>query len=357
MKSAHKLRQRYKTLGLPGSYGGAKTLSRALRGQSVTDALLGEESYTLHRPVRYRFPRRKTIVSGPLDQFQCDLIDCSVYKNHNGGIRYLMCCIDVFSKYAWVRPLQTKRGQETAAAMKSILVTLDRMPLSAQSDKGSEFRAAAFQNILKKHKIHFFTTENDDTKASLVERFQRTLQTMIHRYMTATRSHAFVEALPMLLKTYNANYHTAIGMAPRDVTDENTESIWLRLYAKDTKIRKSEFAPNKKKGLGPGDYVRISKTRRQFAKGYTGHWSKEIFVVSEDLDTTPVTYRVSDMGGDELKGSFYGQELQKISPPDVYDIEEILDTRTRRGRKEYLIKWTGYPASFNSWERDLIKLT
>ena len=109
-----RLRARYKSLGLPGSYAGADTLSKALGGQSVKEALMGEDSYTLHRPVLYRFPRRKTIVSGPMDQFQCDLVDCSAYKDHNDGIRYLFCCIDVFTKYAWVSPLRSKRGQETA---------------------------------------------------------------------------------------------------------------------------------------------------------------------------------------------------------------------------------------------------
>jgi hypothetical protein len=344
---------RYKTLGLGGSYGGATAFSRALGGRPVKEDLLGEESYTLHRPVRYRFPRRKTIVSGPGDEFQCDLVDCSAYKKYNDGIRYLFCCIDVFSKYAWVRPLHTKRGQETTAALTSILKKVQQIPLALQTDKGTEMKAAPFQKVLKQHGINYFTTENDDIKASIVERFQRTLQKMIHRHMTASRSHAFVDVLPLLVNTYNATHHSAIGMAPRDVSYQNTEVIWQKLYSRD---KKRDSRPSHDV-VGPGDYVRISKTRRQFAKGYTGHWSREIFMVSEALDTTPPTYRIADMNGDELKGSFYGPELQQISPPDYYDVEEILTSRTRRGRKEYLVKWAGYPTTFNSWETDLIKTT
>jgi hypothetical protein len=236
--------------------------------------------------------------------------------------------------------------------MDSILRTCKRPPLALQSDKGMEMRAGPFQALLKKHGIKFFTSENDDIKASVVERFQQTLQKMIHRHMTATRSHVFVDVLPMLVKTYNATHHSAVGMAPRDVTDKNTERVWHRLYGAE---------PRRKRGPGqklvPGDYVRISKTRRQFAKGYTGHWSREIFLVTERLDTTPSTYRISDMAGEAVTGSFYVQELQKITPPDYYDIEKILSTRTRNGRKEYLVKWAGYPATFNSWESDLIKVT
>ena len=342
-----RLRARYKSLGLPGSYAGADTLSKALGRQSVKEALMGEDSYTLHRPVLYRFPRTKTIVSRPMDQFQCNLVDCSVYKDHNDGIRYLFCC-----KYAWVSPLVSKRGQETAQAMESILKPLPRTPLSLQSDKGTEMKAAPFQNVLKKYKIHFFTTENATTKAAVVERFKKTLQTMIHRYMTATRSRRFVEALPLLVKTYNAIYHSAIGRAPNDITDANTEKVWQRLYVRNNTKHTTRTSDD----LELGDYVRISKARRQFAKGYTGHWSKEIFLVTAKLHTTPTTYRISDMAGEEIRGTFYHQELQKISPPDYYDIEKILDTRTRRGQKEYLVKWVGFPPSFNLWERDLIKI-
>ena len=226
------------------------------------------------------------------------------------------------------------------------------MPLSLQSDKGTEMKAAPFQNLLKKYKIHFFTTENATTKAAVVERFQKTLQTMIHRYMTATRSRRFVDALPLLMKTYNTTYHSAIGMAPNDVTDANTEKVWQRLYTRN----KTKHTTRTSDDLEPGDYVRISKARRQFAKGYTGHWSREIFLVTAKLNTTPTTYRISDMAGEEIRGTFYQQELQKISPPEYFDIEKILDTRTRRGKTEYLIKWTGFPTSFNSWERDLIKI-
>ena len=200
-----RLRVRYKSLGLPGSYAGADTLSKALGGQSVKEALMGEDSYTLHKPVLYRFPCRKTIVSGAMDQFQCDLVDCSVYKNHNDRIRYLFCCMDVFTKQAWVHPLRSKCGQETAQAMESILKALPRMPLSLQSDKGTEMKAAPFQNVLKKYKIHFFTTENATTKAAVVERFKKTLQTMIHRYMTTTRSRRFVDA--STLANENLWYH------------------------------------------------------------------------------------------------------------------------------------------------------
>ena len=214
-------------------------------------------------------------MAGPGQQLQCDLVDCSAYKQNNKGTRYLFCCIDVFSKYAWARPLQTKRGVETAGAMEEILAELNEPPLAVESDKGSEMRAKPFQQVLSERGIRFFTSENDDIKASIIDRFQKTLQTMIHRHMTATRSHAFVDVLPALLRNYNATYHSAIGMAPRAVTDANAEQVWLRLYGPDQKKMSRKITSIDSK-LKRGDHVRLSKTRRQFAKGYTGHWSREI---------------------------------------------------------------------------------
>ena len=351
-----RIRKRYRQPGMPGSLASAQSLRKALspkRLAVVARALEGEESYTLHRPVRYRFPRRPTVVAGPGQQLQCDLVDCSAYKQNNKGTRYLFCCIDVFSKYAWARPLQTKRGVETAGAMEEILAELNEPPLAVQSDKGSEMRAKPFQRVLSERGIRFFTSENDDIKASIIERFQKTLQTMIHRHMTATRSHAFVDVLPALLRNYNATYHSAIGMAPRAVTDANAEQVWLRLYGPDQKNMSRKMTSIDRK-LKRGDHVRLSKTRRQFAKGYTGHWSREIFLVTDILNTVPVTYRIMDVSGEDVSGTFYGPELQKITPPDYFDVEAVLDTRRKHGRTEYLVKWANYPASFNSWETDLI---
>ena len=64
-----------------------------------------------------------------------------------------------------------------------------------------------------------------------------------------------------------------------------------------------------------------------------------------------------DFGGEALQGSFYEQELQVVKPPTYYDVEAVLRTRNRGGRREFLVKWAGYPDSFNSWETDIIGLT
>ena len=108
-------------------------------------------------------------------QWQADLADLSNLSKSNDKHRYLLCIIDVFSKYAWVVPIKDKNGKTLVIAFKSVLKR-GRSPKSLQTDKGTEFKNKEFQNFLKTKKTHFFTTENPETKASIVERFLKNFE-------------------------------------------------------------------------------------------------------------------------------------------------------------------------------------
>ena len=102
-----------------------------------------------------------------------------------------------------------------------------------------------------------------------------------------------------------------------------------------------------------GDKVRIQKTKGLFEKGFTPNWTEEVFTVSKIQRTNPVTYKITDYNDEEIQGTFYEQELQKTSQ-EVYRIEKIV----KKGKTTSLVKWKGYPESFNSWvdNKDLIKI-
>ena len=157
----------------------------------------------------------------------------------------------------------------------------------------------------------------------------------------------------MLVKSYNATEHTTIGMAPRDVSFDNSEIIWHRIYG--SQKRKQKNTSHSTKRLEKGATVRISKTKARFDRGYTGKWSIQIYVIHKVLKTTPLTYKLKDQSGEPIDGSFYYEELQKVKAPLYYEIEDIIDSRKNaKGKTEYLVKWLGYPSSFNSWESDVI---
>ena len=320
-----------------GSFGGNRPLAESskVKTKQAKAWLASQDVYTLHKPVRYKFPRRKTIVGGPNQQWQADLIDVSRLSRHNRGTKFLLTCIDVFSKKAWVEPLKDKTATSLMNAFESIQHSL---PKKLQTDKGTEFLNRKLQQWLKARKVHHFTTENEDIKASIVERFNRTLKSKLWRYFTRHDTLSYVDVLDSMVDVYNRTPHRSIGMAPDDVTSKNKARIWFRLYADPTSY--------KEPALRVGDSVRISKARRTFKKGYLAQWTEEIFTVVERKSTRPPTFVLADYSGEVLKGTFYPQELQNvIKTDDVYRVEKIL----KRTKNRVLVKWRGYPDKFNSW--------
>ena len=105
-----------------------------------------------------------------------------------------------------------------------------------------------------------------------------------------------------------------------------------------------------------GDWVRISKVKRIFEKGYTANWSQEIFQIVSTTILEPPMYYLEDYNGEKIKGCFYIEELQKTELHDIFLINEILKQKKIHGRKQYLVSWVGYGEKFNSWvdESDLL---
>ena len=151
------------------SYRDAKTRYPSLTFRQMKTWLRSKHTHTLHKPVRYNFPRNRVIVTGTDDQWQADLVDMSSLARFNKAYKFLLTCVDVFSKFPWVVPLKNKTGES---------------PKKLQTDKGTEFLNGNFQSFLKEKSIHLFTT-NSELKASVLERFNRTLKTRMWKYFTA----------------------------------------------------------------------------------------------------------------------------------------------------------------------------
>ena len=129
-------------------------------------------------------------------------------------------------------------------------------------------------------------------------------------------------------------------MAPSEVNSTNQETVSQRLYGHEN-VGTPKFRV--------GDRVRISNAKRHFEKGYMANWTEELFTSFDACRSDPPVYRLVDWHGDKLDGMFYESELQKVIVPKgkTYRVESVL--RWRNMMREFLVKWSGYPTSFNSW--------
>lgn len=291
----------------------------------------------LHRTARKNFLRRHTIIKGYKDLWQIDLAEMQQYAEENDGYRYIVVCINCYSKFVYTRPVKNKTGVEVTKAMKSIIEEASYAPNNLQSDQGKEFYNSNFQALMKKYKINHYSTYSTK-KAAIVERVIRTLKNNLYKQFSARGSYRWLQILPTVTKTYNNTKHRTIGMKPKDVK-ENTQINaydYLKIVPQKMKYRL-------------GDIVRISKYKGVFDKGYTPSWSTELFKISKVNITNPPTYLLESLEGQPIKGCFYEAELQKTSSPDIYLVEKILRKRRQNHTDQLFVKWLGFPNQFNSW--------
>jgi transposase InsO family protein len=330
----------------PGSFGGVDGLHRVLKGRvskrRIREWLSGQNTYTLHKPVRRKFERNVTFVSNINEQFQADLVDMSKYKFHNNHYTFLLTCIDIFSKYAWAIPMKNKTGKATREALEKIFA--DRKPKRLQTDRGKEFENSDVSKFLKEQGVPLFFAYNSEIKCSLVERFNRTIKAKLWRYMTFKNTKRYIDVLDDLVHSYNHSRHRSIKMAPANVNDENVKQVWHNLYGHT--LNDKDKSPVFKYELG--DFVRLSNKRVTFKKGYEKGWSEEIFVVSKQSPREPPVYKIKDLNGEELRGSYYSQELQKVQAPQLFEIEKVVKTKGKGENFTLLVKWFDYPDR-NHW--------
>ena len=336
-----------------GAYGGvARLLTEARRQrlnvtrEEVEQFLSDQHTYSLHKPIRRVFETNHTYVSGIDKQWQADLADMQGVAVENGGVRFLLTCIDVFSKYAWVVPVKDKGAAAMSKALDTLLkLAAPRKPTRLQTDKGNEFLCKSVQHLLKAQNIQHFTTDSDK-KAAVVERFNRTIKTRIWKYFTAKRTRRYVDVLDDFVHAYNNSRHRSIGMKPADVRTQHETQIWRRLYDDGSR------GAHEPSSLKQGQMVRISRWKGDFEKGYMPNWSAEDFHVRNVIKHPHTMYELKDNDDESVRGAFYHKEVQPIRTNKIF-IDKVLRKRTTRGGvRELFVKWKGWPARFNSWIKE-----
>ena len=290
---------------------------------------------------RGKFKKRRVLVNGIDKIWAVDLVDMQAFSKFNLGVKYLLAVINVFSKYGWLIQLKDKTGKSVALALKTIFE--ERKPEKMWVDKGKEFYNKDVKDLIK-----LYSTENEE-KSSVVERWIRTMKENMWKYFTANSTNVYLNQLSDLVKEYNNTRHSSIKMTPVKASKkENERTVWRNLYPEHLEIR--DINPK----FSVGDKVRISKKKKTFEKGYTTRWTEEIFTIVEVKRTSPPTYKIADLNGEEIKGTFYEPELQKTGQK-LFRIEKVI----KRGKKKSLVKWKCYSHDFNSWvdNKDIVNIS
>ena len=179
-------------------------------------------------------------------------------------------------------------------------------------DKGKEFYNEDVKDL-----IELYSTDSEE-KSSLLERWIRTMKENMWKYFSANSTNVYTNALPDLVREYNNTRHSSIKMTPVQASKkENELKVWRNLYAEHLEIH--DINPK----FSVGDKVRISKKKKTFEKEYTTRWTEEIFMIVEVKRMSPVTYKIADLNGEEIQGTFNEPELQKTSQ-DLFRIEKVI---------------------------------
>lgn len=291
----------------------------------------------LHAPARKHFETRKVVTLGINDLWQADIVDMQELSTRNKGHKYILTIIDTFSKIGYAIPLKTKSGEEVTNAFSTLFSTVS--PKNLHTDEGKEFFNKNLKKVLKQYNVNHYYTYSKH-KASIVERFNRTLKAKMWKEFTRLNTHNWLSIIEDLVDNYNNSYHRTIKMKPTEVKN-NVDKVKSLLSVDKNANRNSKFKVD--------DIVRISKSKGIFEKSYKFNWSEELFKVSKVNTSVPVTYSIVDLNNEAIRGTFYNEELKKTKIPDYVRIDKIIARKKVNGVPMIRVKYKGYDNSFNQW--------
>ena len=179
-------------------------------------------------------------------------------SSKNKNVKYLLYVIDVFTTYAWVKPLKDKNGKTVLNAFIEIVNESNRQPNKLWVDQRREFYNKLMQECLDNNDILMYSAHNEG-KTVIAETFIKTSKTKIFKKNATNDSKSYLSYLNKLVDQYNNNYHHFINKKPI-----NADYSALTEKKNETNLKAPKFKVH--------DRVRITKYRNIFSKGYTENW-------------------------------------------------------------------------------------
>lgn len=304
-----------------------KKLKKKFKEKDIKEFLQSQRYYSLYKQSTAKQNERNPYKIFTIDQlWEMDLISLPALSEFNSGITHLLVCIDTFSRFAFVRPLQSKQPREVVKALVHIFTTTQRKPHMIQTDAGKEFTGKVMEYFLKSQNIEFRVPKTTlPAKCAIVERFNRTLKQKISRYLiwknitSQPKEKRYIDALQLIIDDYNNTQHSSTMMPPQSITTANSAQIYEKIRRRWIKVE------SKHPKLWEGSFVRVKRRRNLFEKESAKPiWSNEIFKIERVIPRKPYpVYEISDLKGRVVEGKLYERELQKIDLPNDTPIEIV----------------------------------
>ena len=236
-----------------------------------------------------------------------DLFEYPLFKRINRGYVYGLIIIDCFSRKIYFKPLKKKDAISTATAIDQILSELNEPPINFVTDAGKEFFNSSVNKVFESFGVvHYKPPTKTQWKASMAERAIRTIKSRLAKIFYKRKSNKWIDVIEQVIENYNNTPHRAHGFKPVDVTDENREAVYKKLYPTQTISVVCK--------LFVGDTVRKIREKTHFEKGYTQNWSDELFVIeSVQSDDRKCWYKLKTLNNEKIPGIYYYYQLNLVS--------------------------------------------
>ena len=294
---------------------GLSVFIKEMKGQAsasqIRKALLESESFALNARRTQPTELRRVVVRTLNDTWTADLMDVSAHQAENDGVRFVLVVVDCFSKYVWLQPMKSKTAQATADAFQRVLTAAKTKPVHLWLDRGMEF-AGAFKELCTAKDIKQYSTGGEG-KASIAERMIRTVRGRLNRLADARQTWRYVDVLQAVADNINSTVSRTHGLAPKDVSAANEDTVAKKLY-KDIdnpeakELQKAAAVATKPK-YDVGALVRVSLPTKTLRKqGENSNWSVELFRVIRVQPGAPTLYWLADTkpGSDTLEPDVAG---------------------------------------------------
>jgi transposase InsO family protein len=134
--------------------------------------------------------------------------------------KYILTCIDVYSRKAWVEPIKLKNAEHALTALNKIFKK-SKFPKNLNVDAGGEFDNIKFKKYTEDNDIKLWISNPEQhNKNSIVERFHRTLRNILLRY-TTTLNKPYINELQKLVDNYNDTYHNTVEATPNSISNHH----------------------------------------------------------------------------------------------------------------------------------------